>query len=142
MGDGPLLLDTHVFIWLQEGQLSHGTAELLLAAARRGDLLVSTASAWEVGLLHRKATRGGQVPPFLPDPKTWFARAVSAPGVRETPITADIAVDSCLLPEPLHGDPGDRLLIATARHLGAALATRDRGILDYAALGHVRALPC
>lgn len=142
MTDGPVLLDTHVFIWLQEGQLSPMAAELLVAAARRGDLLVSTISAWEVGLLHRKAVRGGQAPAFVPDPKTWFARAVSAPGVKETPMTADIAVDSSLLPEPLHGDPGDRLLIATARHLGATLATRDRSILEYAALGHVRALPC
>ena len=142
MAERPLLLDTHVFIWLQEGQLSPEAAELLLAAAHRGDLLVSTVSAWEVGLLHRKAVRGGQAPSFLPDPKAWFARAVSAPGVRETPMTADIAVDSSRLPEPLHGDRGDRLLIATARHLGATLATRDRGILDYAALGHIRALPC
>lgn len=32
------------------------------------------------------------------------------------------------------------MLIATARHIGAVLVTRDRRILDYGALGHVRAL--
>lgn len=142
MAEGSLLLDTHVLIWLQEGVLEEGTVAVLLAAGLRGDLLVSTVSAWEIGLLHRKVLRGGLGPSFAPDPKTWFARAVAAPGVRETPITAEIAVDSSMLPEPLHGDSGDRLLIATARHLGATLATRDRTILDYSALGHLRALPC
>lgn len=142
MTDGAVLLDTHVLVWLQEGMLGKPAADLILAAAFRGELFVSTVSAWEVGLLHRKALRGGHAPTFAPDPKAWFARAVSAPGVQETPMTADIAVDSSLLPEPLHSDPGDRLLIATARHLRATLATRDRVILDYAALGHVRAVPC
>ena len=142
MSNGLVLLDTHVLVWLQEGMLGKEAASLITRAASRGELLVSTVSAWEVGLLHRKALRGGQAPSFAPDPKTWFARAVTAPGVLETPMTADIAIDSSVLPEPLHGDPGDRLLIATARHLGARLATRDRVILDYAARGHVRAVPC
>lgn len=142
VADGPVLLDTHVLVWLQEGSLGQAAVDMLVAAAVRGHLLISTVSAWEVGLLHRKVLRGGQGPKFTPGPKAWFARAVSAPGVRETPLTAEIAVDSSLLPEPLHSDPGDRLLIATARHIGATLATRDRLILDYAALGHVRAVPC
>jgi PIN domain nuclease of toxin-antitoxin system len=140
--DGPVLLDTHALVWLQDGMLERGAANLMLAAARRGELLVSTVSAWEIGLLHRKALRGGCAPSFVPDPKTWFARAVAAPGIKEMPMTADIAIDSSFLPEPVHGDPGDRLLIATARQLGASLATRDQTILDYAALGHVRAIPC
>ena len=137
-----MLLDTHVLVWLQEGMLAASAAGLLSAAALRGELLVSTASAWEIGMLHRKAMKGGLAPAFLPDPKAWFARAISAPGIREVPMTAEIAIDSSMLPGPLHSDPGDRLLIATARHLGATLATRDRHILDYAALGHVRAVPC
>jgi PIN domain nuclease of toxin-antitoxin system len=47
-----------------------------------------------------------------------------------------------LLPGELHADPADRLLIATARQLGVPLVTRDRRILDYAAQGHVDAIPC
>ena len=31
---------------------------------------------------------------------------------------------------------------ATARNLGFTILTRDRQILDYAAAGHVQALPC
>jgi PIN domain nuclease of toxin-antitoxin system len=46
------------------------------------------------------------------------------------------------LPGRLHDDPIDRILVATARREGLTLITRDRAILDYAAQGHVRALPC
>ena len=47
-----------------------------------------------------------------------------------------------LLPPGLHEDPGDRLLVATARVLGLAIVTRDRKILDYAAMGHVKVVTC
>jgi PIN domain nuclease of toxin-antitoxin system len=73
---------------------------------------------------------------------TWFAKAMSAPGVRLAEFTATIAIAASQLPEPLHGDPTDRLLIATARHLTAPIVTRDARILDYAAAGHVGALAC
>jgi PIN domain nuclease of toxin-antitoxin system len=47
-----------------------------------------------------------------------------------------------MLPGPVHGDPADRILIATARALDLTIVTRDSAILDYSARGHVRALPC
>ena len=37
----------------------------------------------------------------------------------------------------LQGDPADRIIVATARQLGATVVTRDRRILDYGASGHV-----
>jgi PIN domain nuclease of toxin-antitoxin system len=46
------------------------------------------------------------------------------------------------LPGELHGDPGDRLIVATARHLGAPIITRDQKILGYAQTGFVDAMPC
>jgi PIN domain nuclease of toxin-antitoxin system len=42
----------------------------------------------------------------------------------------------------LQGDPGDRLVIATARQLGMPIVTRDRWIVDYAEVGSVRVIPC
>lgn len=142
MIDGPVLLDTHALVWMRAGALDPSTVSLLMAAALRGELFVSTVSAWEIGLLHRKAAAGGTAPSFSPDPKTWWARATGAAGLRETPLTAEVAIASSFLPEPLHRDPGDRMLIATARHLGATLMTRDQSILDYAALGHLQAVTC
>jgi PIN domain nuclease of toxin-antitoxin system len=47
------------------------------------------------------------------------------------PLEPAIAVDAGELPL-FHGDPADRMIVATARHLRAILVTRDGKILDYA----------
>jgi len=54
----------------------------------------------------------------------------------------EIALDAWFLPGQVHGDPMDRLLIATARRLSAALVTRDDRILAYARAGHMQAIAC
>jgi PIN domain nuclease of toxin-antitoxin system len=46
-------------------------------------------------------------------------------------ITPEIAVDSSRLPGDFHGDPADRILVATARSLGVPLLTRDRKLVEY-----------
>lgn len=133
----PLLLDTCALIWLVQGALDDSAARPEIeAAASNGALVVSVASAWEIGLLSRARVE------FLPDAKTWFARAVSHPGLTVTAITPAIAIDSSRLPGSLHGDPADRLIISTARHLAADIVTRDHRMIDYARDGHVRVRVC
>ena len=73
--------------------------------------------------------------------RDWATRALSQPGVRLAPLTPEIMIDSEELPGRIHGDPADRILIATTRALDATLVTRDRRILDYGAQGHVDVLP-
>ena len=107
------------------------------AAATAGELLVSTTTAWEIGLL----ARAGRMQ-FLPDAKEWFTRALAHPGLNLAPITPSIAIDSSHLPGDLHSDPADRLVIATARHLAGRIVTRDRRIIAYAGDGHVSVLAC
>jgi PIN domain nuclease of toxin-antitoxin system len=52
---------------------------------------------------------------------------------------ADIAVDAALIPRAALADPIDRLIVATARQLGAILLSADAAILEYAAAtGNVR----
>ncbi len=75
-------------------------------------------------------------------PAAIFRAFLRLPGVVLEDLTADILIDSSLLPTPIHGDPADRIIIATARALDLTIVTRDRLILDYAADGHVRALAC
>lgn len=55
---------------------------------------------------------------------------------------AEIAVVASFLPGNMHRDPADPLLVATARHLGMPIVTRDAKIIAYAAQGFVRVLPC
>jgi PIN domain nuclease of toxin-antitoxin system len=142
-GPPAVLLDTCAAIWLANGVgLPSVVLQAIVYAALTNGVFVSTASAWEIGLLSRP--RPGRPPAlqFEPDPKTWFMKLLAAPGIREAPITAAIAIDSSQLPGTLHADPGKRLIIATARHLGTPIVTGDRKILAYAEAGYVRVIPC
>ncbi|MDQ2860751.1 MAG: type II toxin-antitoxin system VapC family toxin [Pseudomonadota bacterium] len=136
-----VLLDTCAVIWLANGDLlKKGAEAAIIHAGRAEGVFVSPICAWEIGLLSRpKAGRGFE---FHPDPATWFARFMAGPAIKPAAFTAEIAIAASQLPEPLHGDPADRLLIATARHLAMPIVTRDARIIAYAAAGHVSAVPC
>jgi PIN domain nuclease of toxin-antitoxin system len=137
-----LLLDTHAAIWLAEGVLSDDVFAQIVAAGLTDGVFVSSVSAWEVGLLARPRPSGVPAVVFKPDPQTWFATLLSQPIIREVPLSAQIAIESSFLPAPFHSDPADRLLVATAREMKIPMLTRDQRILDYAAAGHVQAVPC
>jgi PIN domain nuclease of toxin-antitoxin system len=138
-----LLLDTCAVIWLQnEAEMTKSAVEAILRAGQTGDVLISPVSAWEIGLMTRPGTRQVPGPQFLPDPKTWFQRTMNAPGVGAAPFTPEIAIDASHLPGEVHNDPADRLLIATARHLGVPIVTRDRRIVDYGRAGYVSVISC
>lgn len=135
----PLLLDTHVWIWLMEGEPALKRTATLAAieqAALDARLLVSAISVWEVAMLEAK----GRIALSL-DVLQWVENALAAPGIRLQPLLPAIAVQSSRLPGEFHGDPADRLLVATARHLNAVLVTRDEKILAYSAAGFVKTLP-
>ena len=63
----------------------------------------------------------------------WLETAARLPGVRMAPLSTAVCVDSTRLPGKMHGDPADRLIVATARHLSARLVTADRALIEYAA---------
>jgi len=136
-----LLLDTCAVIWLANGNLSQPVVNAIILAGLAAGVFVSPISAWEVGMLSNP--RGNRPAlQFLPDPKTWFARVMAGPAIREAALTPEIAVDASYLPGDMHGDPADRLLVATARHLGIPLVTRDTRIIAYGEQGFVQVLPC
>lgn len=131
----PVLLDTHYWIWAQAGdvrQAGPAVVNFIRVAAERDRLLLSIISVWEVALLESK----GRITLNKPCDE-WIREALATPGLRLAPLTPEIAVASTRLPGFLHGDPADRIIVATARHLGAALLTKDRGLLAYGEQGHV-----
>lgn len=133
-----LLLDTHVVLWLDSGlELDDAAVREIDQAAADSELFISPVSAWEIGLLVRK----GRVS-LDTAPDTWLERFLRLPGLRTTPLTPQIAIASSFLPEPLHSDPADRLLVATARAQNLTIVTRDRLLQNYASHGHVSCLPC
>lgn len=147
MNDGAppsaVLLDTCAVIWVADGDsISPSAHAALIRAGLAGGIFVSPISAWEAGLSGK--SRPGRNPAlrFLPDPATWFARFMSGPGIKEAAFTPGIAVAASCLPGDLHGDPGDRIIIATARHLGVPIVTRDSNIVAYAGMGHVGVVVC
>jgi PIN domain nuclease of toxin-antitoxin system len=134
-----LLLDTCAAIWMVQGAFLEPAA---LAAMKQANevgrpLRLSLITAWELGLLAKsgKAAMAGE-------PADIFQDFLRLPGVQPQQLSAEILISSSLLPGELRGDPADRIIIATARALDLTVVTRDRHILDYAAKGHVRALPC
>jgi PIN domain nuclease of toxin-antitoxin system len=138
-----VLLDTCAVIWLANGDpIAPAALAAISHAALADGIFVSPASAWEVGLLSR--VRGAKQPAvsFLPDPHSWFARLMGGPGIKEAPLLPEITIASSHLPEPLHGDPADRFIIATARHHQVPIVTRDGKIIEYAAEGHVKVIAC
>jgi PIN domain nuclease of toxin-antitoxin system len=138
-----VLLDTCAAIWFANGApLNQAAFHAIIAAVLADGVFVSPISAWEIGFLSRPRKAGAPTLEFQPDPKTWFARLMAGTNFKAAPLTPDIAIDSAYLPGNLHNDPGDRLLIATARHLGMPLITRDARILAYAGQGHVQAISC
>jgi PIN domain nuclease of toxin-antitoxin system len=137
MIDRILLLDTHVWVWAQDGlpQLGAGVAAALEDAARRGALRVSVISVWEIGMLVAKNRL--RLSLAVDD---WINRGLNQRGLQMSTLTAAVAIDSTRLPDSPAKDPADRILIATARAVGATLITSDRRILDYAKAGHLRAM--
>ena len=121
-----LLLDTHVLIWWlnDRGRLSPAQRQVLAAADRGSPVLVADVSLWEVATLHRL----GRIQLSLPL-REWLEKAVAPPLVRRQDIPPAVAAELASLPDSFHRDPADRILVATARVLGATLLTQDQRIL-------------
>lgn len=134
-----LLLDTHAVLWLDLGvELSTEAREAIDRARGENGVLVSSVTAWEIGTLVRK----GRIRLDRP-PRDWVARFLDGAGLCPVALSMEAAVAASSLPEPLHNDPADRLLIATARELNVPLVTRDGLINRYAQeTGAVRVIAC
>jgi PIN domain nuclease of toxin-antitoxin system len=135
----PLLLDTHAAIWITEDQpLAPVAVAAIDAAYQAGSVvLVSAITAWEIGLLVSRNRLS-----LVAKPEHWFQRLLAIPGMRLAELSPDILIASSFLPGTPPRDPADRILLATARDLGATLITRDRLLLKYGEDGQVSTIAC
>ena len=118
-----ILLDTHIWLWayLEPRRLR----PRLLREVRNpaNELWLSPISTWEALTLHSK----GRI--RLPaDIDPWLRNATAV--TSEAPLTHEIALAARRL--PLHPDPADRFLAATAQVLDLVLATADQRLLGLA----------
>ena len=65
----------------------------------------------------------------------WLSANLRKPGVRIIDITPEIAVQTTRLPLGFQGDPGDRLLAATAQVEDLTLVTHDSALLQFGRRG-------
>jgi PIN domain nuclease of toxin-antitoxin system len=135
----PLLLDTHAAIWISRNEpIAARATEAMKAAYQAAEsVLISPITAWEVGLLVSRNRLN-----LLMTPERWFARLLSVPGIRLADMSPDILIASSFLPGDPPRDPADRIILATARDIGATLITRDGLLLKYGAAGQVSVIAC
>ena len=124
-----ILLDTHVVLWRELGdrRLGRQARRAIEHALQEGSLAVSAVTFWEVGMRVQK----GQLR-LNRDLYAW-RRELLGDGLIEVPVHGDIAVRAGLLSN-IHGDPADRIIVATALE-GHQLVTADRRILGWS--GHL-----
>lgn len=123
-----IVLDTHVWVWWVSGheELSAPAAKVIHEGVRDRTIHVSSISVWEVAMLVRRERLV-----LTADVADWVARSEALPFLRFVPVNNRIALGALRMPEPLHSDPADRIILATTQVLGATLVTRDRRLLDY-----------
>ncbi len=136
--DRPILLDTHIAVWLSIGQDFEPEGRSLIEQAfARGELCISPISAWEIGMLVSKNRLDLGVEPIA-----WFDNLVKAFHLNIVDMTPEIAIRSSFLTGPMHGDPADRILIATAMANSLALASADKAVTSYASRNSVPLVSC
>jgi PIN domain nuclease of toxin-antitoxin system len=124
-----ILLDTCTLLWLA----SHDEKlpEVMKAALREtrvGTRFISAINAFEIAVKYAKRQLD------LPlEPQLWIDSTCAQRGLTCIAISDRIACKAAALP-PIHKDPADRILIATALEHGLTLLTPDAHIRAYPGL--------
>ena len=129
------LLDTHTLYWfVAEAAPLADEALVAIADAQAADrLFVSPITAWELGVIAQKPRRQDRPDLGALTPRQWFREAIRATGARIAPINQTIALAAAeVVGTTGHKDPGDCILIATARVRRIPIITRDGVMRDLA----------
>ena len=120
-----VLLDTHIWVWwLTPGSpLSAVEREALDKLGAHGEISLAAISLWEAQMLHSKNRL--ELPVKFAE---WIRRAASPDVVAVMSLDTEVVLALDALPAAFHGDPADRLIVATARAHDLPLATHDAGI--------------
>jgi len=132
------LLDTHIWIWVQTNNTSYLhdlTPQEISRWQRQGRLFLSAASVWELGMAYARGRidLGTSI-------DRWVDTALEHGGAQLLELSAPILLESTRLPGTFHRDPGDRMVVATARDYDLTLVTRDERIIQYGQQGYVKVL--
>lgn len=120
------VLDTHILLyWFNVGNgLSRRQRRIIRGAHAEQPLWVSDISLWEIATLHE--LRRIELARPLRD---WLEAAVAPPLVRRIGMSPAVAAGVAALPRSFHGDPADRIIVASAQVVGGTLLTQDERIV-------------
>lgn len=120
-----MILDTHTCVWLInfDSRLGRQANHTIHQAKQRHEVAFSAISIWEIAMLLAK----GRLAPERT--ALQWRRELLEQGLYEIPVDGAIAARAGALPN-LHGDPADRIIIATALG-GHQLITDDALILNW-----------
>jgi PIN domain nuclease of toxin-antitoxin system len=118
-----LLLDTCALLWLVLSPEKLSPKARATMADREAEIFVSAISALEIAIKHAKGKLS------LPtSPSAWLGRAMDVYGLHEVVISSTIALHAPLVRVP-HGDPADRIILATAIQQDMTIVTADARLL-------------
>lgn len=121
-----IILDTCTLLWMSEKppRLPDPVIDLIRNTSV-GHRYVSAITAFEIGVKYNKKKL------TLPElPQVWFNATITRRGLNVLSITAEIAFRSTGLP-PVHKDPADRIIIATALEYDLTVITADLVFKEY-----------
>ena len=123
------LLDTHAWIWFlaDSSRLSREAEAAIARETEDSSLLLSSISVWELFMLVKKGRLELSV-----EPAAFLTITHRDPRFSIVPVDEVIARRSVELPD-IHGDPADRMILATAVELGVPVVSRDSRLAEYGA---------
>lgn len=120
-----VVLDTHVWFWFINREFDRFPSRWKDIIETAPCVGVSSVSCYEIVLAHKKGRLS------LPcKPVVWLKEALEPTDIELFPLTPEIAALAVDL-SPVHKDPFDRIIIATAIDYDADLATLDRTLREY-----------
>jgi len=123
-----IVLDTHIWLWLINGNFDQFPSHWQKQFESAAKVGVSPVSCYEIALAHQR----GRI--RLPGTaQEWFDAALMPAGIELLPITEGVAARAVNL-SPVHKDPFDRLIMATALTYEAQLASVDGLFSQYSEL--------
>ncbi|MFA5792337.1 MAG: type II toxin-antitoxin system VapC family toxin [Candidatus Gracilibacteria bacterium] len=128
-----VILDTHIFVKyvLGHNKMLIGLKKLIDSDTEK---YISAFSIWEIGMLVSKKRINLSLKIDI-----WVAKALEGTGISVINLDPSIALKSTSLKGDFHGDPADRIIVATAIEKKLLLLTEDKQILAYAKKGYVKA---
>ena len=120
----PMILDTCALLWLVSGggKLSRGTLKEIQESPA---IYVSAISGFEIAI---KASRGKLQ--LSHAPQEWFEKIIEHHGLTVLPLQLNICIAAAQLP-PIHNDPCDRFIIASAKLNDLTVVTTDENFEKY-----------